>query len=262
MVDGASASADAPYLRVAAAMRQRITDGTWPVGHRLPARATLGHEFGDVGENVIRRAQELLIAQGLLEGRAGSGTYVRAPRQRRRMLRSWAREQHATSPFRSEMASLGMAGDWEANSAAKTPALAHIAARLGIAEGDLCVRTDYEFFADRQPVMLSTSWEPMAITSGTVVVLPEGGPLAGAGVVARMAHIGVTVVRAVEVPRPTRLNKDQAELLGVAAGTQATLIERIYYDDAGSPVETADILVPDDGWEIAYEIQLSSSPVL
>jgi GntR family transcriptional regulator len=257
MVDDASASA-APYLQVAAAMRGRIADGTWPIGHRLPSRTVLGKEFGSVGENVVRRAQELLIAQGLLEGRAGSGTYVRAPRQRRRLLRSWSNDQHASSPFRTEMAALGMVADWEANSAAKTPAPASIATRLGIAEGDLCVRTDYEFLADGQPVMLSTSWEPMAVTRGTVVVLPEGGPLAGAGVVARMAHIGATVTRAVEVPRPVRINKNQGELLGLATGTLATHIERTYYDDAGSPVETADIIVPDEGWEIAYEIPLDS----
>jgi GntR family transcriptional regulator len=172
------------------------------------------------------------------------------------MLRNWSRDQHATSPFRTEMAALGMTGDWEASSTANTPAPANIATRLGINEGDLCVRTDYEFLADRQPVMLSTSWEPMAITGGTVAVLPEGGPLAGAGVVARMAHIGVTVTRAAEVPRPVRIDKDQAELLGVATGSLATLIERTYYDDEGSPVETADIIIPDEGWEIAYEIPL------
>jgi DNA-binding GntR family transcriptional regulator len=49
------------------------------------------------------------------------------------------------------------------------------AVRLGIAEGDLCVRTVYEFLADGRPVQLSTSWEPYDVTAGTLVVLPEGG---------------------------------------------------------------------------------------
>lgn len=56
------------------------------------------------------------------------------------------------------------------------PASAKIATRLGIAEGELCVRTTYEFLADGKPVQLSTSWEPYAVTGGTLVVLPEGGP--------------------------------------------------------------------------------------
>lgn len=55
------------------------------------------------------------------------------------------------------------------------PAPAEIAARLGIAEGDLCVRTVYEFLADARPVQPSTSWEAYELTAGTLVVLPEVG---------------------------------------------------------------------------------------
>lgn len=90
MIDGESAQDAAPYLRVAARMRALITEGSWAVGDRLPSRAELGAAMGGVGENVVRRAQELLIAEGLLDGRAGSGTYVSAPRVRRRLLRSSA----------------------------------------------------------------------------------------------------------------------------------------------------------------------------
>lgn len=256
MADGSSGGS-APYLRVAAAIRDRIAGGTWLPGDRLPSRGDLGSEFG-VGENVIRRAQELLIGQGVLEGRAGSGTYVRAPVERRVLLRT-PLPGLESGPSRSGPAPAGFTGTWEADSTAKVEAPLTIAARLGLAAGDLCVRTVYEFLTDRQPVMLSTSWEPMAITGGTVVVLPEGGPLAGRGVVARMAHLGITVTRAVERPRPVHVDRDQAQLLGIAAGSQATLIERTHYDADGRPVETADILVPTDRWDITYDIALPAA---
>lgn len=240
----------APYLRVAAAFRARIADGSWPAGHRLASRGDLGQEFA-VGDNVVRRAQELLISEGLLEGRAGSGTYVRASQPRRRLSRT-GEHLLADSPFRSEMAALGMNGTWEYNTIAKAPAPVGIAERLAIAPDDPCVRTDYEFLADRRPAMLSTSWEPMAVTGGTVIVLPEGGPLAGSGVVARMAAIGITVTRAVEIPRPVMADREQAQCLGVSAGTPALLIERTFYDTDGRPVETADILVSAQRWDTAY----------
>lgn len=48
---------------------------------------------------------------------------------------------------------------------AKVPAPADIAARLGIAEGELCVRTTYEFLADGRPAQLSVSWEPYDLTA-------------------------------------------------------------------------------------------------
>ncbi|MFE0701565.1 GntR family transcriptional regulator [Streptomyces sp. NPDC058872] len=243
---------EAPYLQIADALRARIVSGEWPVGERLPSRAQLAEEYG-VGRNVTQRAMDRLIVEGLLEGRAGSGTYVRSPRERLRMVRSRHRERRGGSPFRADMREQGRAGTWEARSEARTPAPAHIAERLAIGVGDPCVVTRYEFLADGQPVQLSQSWEPMEITGDTPVVLPEMGPLAGAGVVERMRSIGVRIETAVEVPRPSRATQEQANLLGISLGDLVLLIERTYYDEEGRPVETADVIVPDVRWEVAYE---------
>jgi len=254
MADGTPAS-PAPYLVVAEKMRACIADGTWPPGHRLPSRSTLGDDFGGVGENVVRRAQELLIDEGLLEGRAGSGTYVRAPLQRHTLWR--------TPPGglgNGTVAPAGFTGTWEADSEAKVPAPPSIAERLGIKRGGPCVRTVYEFLVDHRPSLMLTSWEPMAVTGGSVIVLPEGGPFAGRGVPARMASIGVEVVRVREIPRPVQIDRDQAHLLGVPVGSRATLIERTYYDVSGRAVETADVLVPANRWEIAYDLPLGPAP--
>ncbi len=202
----------------------------------------------------MRRAQELLISQGVLEGRTGSGAYVAEPRERVRVVRSSAREQPSGSPFRQDMKALRRQGDWESRTDAKVPAPAEIATRLGIAEGELCVRTTYEFLADGKPVQLSTSWEPYAVTGGTLVVLPEGGPHAGTGVVNRMAAIGVTISHAVEQPEPRHATAEEASLLGIQKAALVTHIRRTYYSDEGRPVETADIVVPAAHCEVVYEI--------
>nr|WP_234378449.1 GntR family transcriptional regulator [Streptomyces sp. H036] len=225
----------------------------WTAGDRLPSRAQIAEECG-VGENVVRRAQELLISQGVLEGRAGSGTYVAEPRRRVRVVRSSAREQPGGSPFRADMQALGKQGNWESRTEAKVPAPAEIAARLGVAAGDLCVRTVYEFLADGRPVQLSTSWEPYELTAGTLVVLPEGGPHAGVGVVNRMAAIGIIVSHAVEQPEPRQATAEEASLLGIQKAALVTHIRRTYYSDQGQPVETADIVIPAALCEIVYEI--------
>ncbi|MFI9170742.1 GntR family transcriptional regulator [Streptomyces lincolnensis] len=243
---------EAPYLEVADSLRARILAGEWAVGSRLPSRAQLADEYG-VGRNVTQRAMDRLIIEGLLEGRAGSGTYVRKPRERMRMVRSRHRERRGGSPFRADMKEREQAGTWEAHSQARVPAPAPIAERLAISLGDLCVTTRYEFLSDGRPVQLSESWEPMAITDGTPIVLPEMGPLAGMGVVERMDSIGVQVETAVEVPRPARATQAQANLLGISVGDLVLEIERTYYDSDGRPVETADIVVPDVRWEVAYE---------
>ncbi|MFI1826623.1 GntR family transcriptional regulator [Streptomyces sp. NPDC020412] len=242
-----------PYLRIADLLRQRIAEQVWMPGDRLPSRAQLGLEF-EVGDNVIRRAQELLISQGALEGRAGSGTYVAEPRERFRMVRSHYREQVGGSPFQADMTALGRRATWESQTEAKVPAPVGVAARLGIAEGEPCVRTTYEYFADGKPVQLATSWEPYELTAGTLVVLPEGGPYAGKGVVDRMTEIGVTVTHSTERPEPGQADAGEATLLGVQRGALVTRIERTYYSDEGRAVETADIVVPAAACEIVYEV--------
>jgi GntR family transcriptional regulator len=244
-----------PHQVVANDLRRRLADGEWPAGTKLPSRAQLAETY-NVGTNVLQKAQERLIAEGLLVGRAGSGTYAAEPRERRRMIRSRHRERRGGSPFRSDMTDLGRTGTWEADSQARVPAPEDVARRLGIEPGDLCVRTSYEFLADAQPTQLSTSWEPMAITGETPIVLPEMGPLAGKGVVERMRSIGIDITHTLEMPHPGRATQQQANLLGISTGELVLLIERTYYDDTGRAIETADIVIPADRWEVAYEFSI------
>ncbi|MGW2961286.1 GntR family transcriptional regulator [Streptomyces sp. NPDC001220] len=238
---------EAPYLTTAEALRARLVAGEWQVGQRLPSRARLAEEYG-VGRNVVQRSVDLLIADGLLEGRAGSGTFVRVPRERLRMVRARRRERSLAA-----VTERGRASAWDAHSDVRAPAPEDIAERLGVSPGDLCVRTHYEFLADGRPVQLSESWEPMALTGGTPIVLPERGPLAGKGVVERMRSIGVDVETVVELPRPARADRTQANLLGIGVGDLVLRIERTIYDTGGRPVETADIVVPDVRREVVYE---------
>ncbi|MER8226356.1 GntR family transcriptional regulator [Streptomyces sp. NPDC094143] len=241
-----------PHQVVASDLRRRLAAGEWEVGAKLPSRAQLAQHYG-VGPNVMQKAVERLIVEGLLEGRAGSGTYVTPPRERRRMIRSRHRERRGGSPFRADMSEIGSSGTWEASSEARTPAPQSIARRLGIQPGDPTVRTTYEFLADGKPAQISTSWEPMAITGDTPILLPEMGPLAGKGVVERMRSIGIDVESWLELPRPARATDEQAALLALSTGDLVLAIERTYYASDGRAVETADIVVPDRHWEVAYE---------
>ncbi|MEU1225595.1 UTRA domain-containing protein [Streptomyces sp. NPDC005828] len=96
----------------------------------------------------------------------------------------------------------------------------------------------------------------MAIAGEPRVVLLEVGPLAGAGVAKWTSSPGVRIEAAVEVPCPSRATRDQANLLGISLGDSLLLIERSYYDEGGSPVESADIVVLDVRREAAYEFGL------
>jgi DNA-binding FadR family transcriptional regulator len=56
-------------------LRQRIADGTWPLGVKIPTEPQLVEMLG-VGRNTVREAVRALVHAGVLECRQGSGTYV------------------------------------------------------------------------------------------------------------------------------------------------------------------------------------------
>lgn len=101
--------------------------------------------------------------------------------------------------------------------------------------------------------MLSTSWEPLALTGRTPVMLPEEGPLGGSGVVERMAAIDIVVDNmAEEVGCRPGLAEELLALGGVPGHTVLT-IRRTYFA-SGRPVETADVVVPADRYRVAYHL--------
>jgi GntR family transcriptional regulator/MocR family aminotransferase len=78
------------YRRIAADLRRRIGAGRLPQGFRLPSSRSLARQLG-VSRNTVIAAYDLLIDEGLLSAREGSGTRVnavrRAPLDPRNLLR-------------------------------------------------------------------------------------------------------------------------------------------------------------------------------
>ena len=56
-------------------LRERILDGRLAAGERLPASRELGVELG-IARKTVTNIYDLLISEGFLETRIGSGTFV------------------------------------------------------------------------------------------------------------------------------------------------------------------------------------------
>lgn len=80
-------------------LRAEIASGRWAVGAKLPNEAGLAERLG-VSRGTVREAMRVLVAQGLLETRQGSGTYVRsatdAARSFERIRRTSLRDRFET----------------------------------------------------------------------------------------------------------------------------------------------------------------------
>lgn len=70
-----SAGRPALYRRVTDTLRERLDDGTYQPGGRLPSEPILAAELG-VHRLTVRRAVEELAREGLLQPRQGAGTFV------------------------------------------------------------------------------------------------------------------------------------------------------------------------------------------
>ncbi|MGW4775583.1 GntR family transcriptional regulator [Streptomyces filamentosus] len=239
------------YLRVASDLREKIANGSLPPHTRLPSQARIREEYG-VSDTVALEARKVLMAEGLVEGRSGSGTYVRERPVPRRVARSGYRPVSGATPFRQEQAAEGARGTWDAHSE-QEEAGKEIAARLGIEPGDRVMRTRYVYRDGGEAMMVATSWEPLAVTGRTPVMLPEEGPLGGCGVVERMAAIDVVVDNVVEEVGARPGLAEELLVLGGVPGHVVMAVERTFYA-SGLAVETADIVVPADRYRLSYHL--------
>ena len=242
------------YLRIAGDLRAAILSGDLEPGAKLPSETKLMAQYG-VSRTVAKWAISVLKGEGIVEGRRGSGTFVRS--FQRLIRHAHGRGQRAaagpTSPFARDADRAGQHGAWRHRSE-RVVADIDIARRLGIRAGDPVMSTRYVFLADGEPIQLSHSREPLAVTGGTPVEWPEDG--AAVGVVARMDLIGVRIDESVEriTARPA-IAVEAKELRLPARAPLVFVIERTYYA-AGVPVETADITIPGDRYELVYRIPI------
>ncbi|GAA3800468.1 GntR family transcriptional regulator [Sphaerisporangium flaviroseum] len=249
------------YVRIADALRARILSGELTEGDRLPSSPEIAKVYG-VARNTASDALGLLVTEGLAVARPGSGTYVRARPQRRRLVRNWHRNAVGGSPFAQSMTDYAQRGSWDYESRTSRASV-DVRERLALPtpqndEPDVMF-TKYVFRGDGEPVQLSSSWEPLALTRGTPIVLPEDGPHAGRGVVERMRQIGVNITHAAEVVSARQVLAEEASALDIAPGAIVLTIERTYYADA-RPVETADIVIPVDRHQVVYGTSIWDNP--
>lgn len=240
------------YQTIADDLREQIIDGRLAPGQRLPTQAELCERY-DVASATAARAIQILLSEGFATSKPGAGVFVRPRPAVMRMVRSWYQRSGTGSPWRAEMAAVGRAGDWESDSRV-LEALPAVAERLRIPVGARVMCTRYRFLLDGDPTYLSTSWEPLAITEGTPVMLPEAGPYAGAGVRDRMTAIGHAPTSCTEEVAPRTLTAGEAEKLGLYPGIAVLVVERTYYEGE-TPLETADIVLPPH-YRAVYEIPL------
>ena len=211
------------YAALAAALRARVVAGEWPPGSALPAESLLATEH-QVALGTIRRALELLVAQGLVERVHGRGTFVRHGIAGASMLRFFRFDSGTGEVPRSRILSRQ-----------RVAAPAAAARRLGLATGEVVLRLQRLRLLADQPCLLEDLWLPLDVFAP----LTEGSTAEWDDLLYPMfaRRCGVHVHRAVDDIGFAVLTAPQASHLVLAAGHPGVVVQRAAYDLSGRCIE-------------------------
>lgn len=220
------------YAVVANTIQQRIMDGTYPAGSKLPSERQLIEEFGTSRPMVVR-ALEILKQDGWIESAQGKGRYVRAVpsmtgRQLPRYLGALLDEEE---PAQVKVLNAG-------------PVLAsqRVASALGVPSGTPVICRVRLVAAQVGPVELSTVFVPVGLADGTDV--GKDTPLAG-GLLSHVARVkGVSFDHATSRVSARPASAEEARLLEIGRREVVLTLLIVVRDRSGSPLMCVDAVVP------------------
>jgi len=219
------------YRRVAAALRDAIADGSYPVGSPLPTEAELCEAFA-VSRHTVREALRRLTDLGLVERRQGSGTqvvsvlpradYVHSMRSLHELFQ-YARETHlaidrvdpvTVAEGQADLIPAAVGSRW-----LKIEGVRWTVAGPAQAEA-IC----YTFVFVH--LRFAPHLQDVRTTPGPIYALIEG-------------RSGEAITEAVQEISAQPMSRDIAAALGARAGSTALRFVRRYLDASGAPMLTS-----------------------
>ncbi|QDC02282.1 GntR family transcriptional regulator [Mesorhizobium sp. 8] len=145
----AAGAASSKARTIADEVRRRIVEGQWRQGDRIPDEADLAIEF-DAARATVNKALQLLANDGLLDRRRKAGTRVTVDPVRKASF--------TISIVREQVEQAGMAYSYRVVAQRRSPVPAGVAARIGLAQGEVLVRMRAIHYADDRPFQLEDRW--------------------------------------------------------------------------------------------------------
>lgn len=139
------------YIRIHDAIKKEIDRGVWEIGQRLPSERDLADDY-EVSRMTLRQAITLLVEEGILERRVGSGTYVASHRVQEKM--------RGTTSFTEIVRSQGKMPSSQLISYQRKLANETEIQQLQLKATDTVVRMERVRFADNVPLVFEVASIP------------------------------------------------------------------------------------------------------
>jgi GntR family transcriptional regulator len=255
---------DEPRMRkwqqLAADLRDKITDGTYPVGTTLPPLKEQAADLG-VHHETVRAAYKALEAEGLIRSIKRKGTVVLDSPPRRRVTRG---TEITRDPHRGYVFPAASRPDepWSVHGKpfrAFVPAPGEVAERFGLEPGtEVLRRRRVTSPADEPPFQLVDTWvSPDAVADAPRVAEPSPGPGGYLDRLEEAGHGPITWAESLRVRMPER---EEAKLLEIA--TSVPVLETVIVGTSartGVPVEVTIRVIPGDRVELVSELHRGAS---
>jgi GntR family transcriptional regulator len=238
------------FRQIADDLQAAIDAGQYGPGDRLPGENPLAAEYG-VAAMTARQALRTLATEGVVESRKGAGFFVIAPFApiRRRGVARLARENWASG------ASIFSADD-SRDLTAETRLLGSVTPPRRIADvldlgkdGRAFARYRRHVVEDR-PVLISTSYLPLALVEGTAITEVDTGP---GGIYARLADLGFAPSHFREEIQVRMPSDDERAALNLSGSTPVIRVCRTAYTDAGRAVELNEMTLDSQAYVLEYD---------
>jgi GntR family transcriptional regulator len=230
------------YLQLRDKLRGAIDAGAWPVGQALPSERDLAVSLG-LSRMTVRRAFEELVADGLVEQRQGSGTFVRSRRLEQTIDR--------VIGFTDEARALGFRPGSRLLELATVEADPVVAHALRCAVGEEVLRVARIRTADDVALALQVAHLRPSMVRLEAETLLRFGSLYRAVA----ALFGVTPVRARQTITARLPTREERLVLDLGATQPVLALERTTFDEHDEPFEFVRSAYRGDRYALALDLR-------
>ena len=212
------------YARIQAHIRDGIASGRFRPGERLPSENELAAAFATTRATVARALQQLVFENVILR-RPGAGTFVGE------VPVAGSIEPSRVSSFEDAAQRAGATVAYRLLAFGSRALPAGVAARLGMAPGEMVQALERLRLVGGQPIGLEVRLIPPAIAAGMTVAALQSQSMHRI-----LEELGMRVARVEGVIRAAAASTAQARLLELPRGSPLLVRDYVLLDAAGRPL--------------------------
>jgi GntR family transcriptional regulator len=231
---------DAKYRAIAEDLRRQIESGELRARDQLPTESELSEVYGGASRNTVRDAIKVLVRLGLIEARAGQGTFVtqRMVPFVNKLNLDAASGGVEDDIYKSEVERQGRKPEETAPRVESQLAPRLVATQLELATGALVISRHQERKIDGTPWSMQTTFYPMDFFNRGASRLIEARDIPGGVIQYLEESLKITQVGWRDVGTIRAPTGPESVFFGLTDKVPVAVIEfrRTSFDEAGKPI--------------------------